>query len=551
MSRWLARSLVAPAAVAAALVSAVPALAHPLGNFTVNQYAGIVVAPDEVRVSRVVDMAEVPTVQEQRAIDTDRDGRTSAAEGDSYADAECGRLADEAELTIDGSAVPLSVRSAGVTFPPGQAGLLTLRLDCALVGSIDGVRAGSDLTFRGDAQKGRLGWREVTLAGDGVTVVGSDVPATSPSAVLTAYPENLLKAPLSVTSASASLRPGGPRLGRAGRIGDSGGLLPRGVDRLSLRLTSLVSERDLTLQFGLLAFAIAVGLGALHALSPGHGKTVMAAYLVGQRGTVRQAAVIGLTVTATHTLGVVALGIALTVSTAVAPERVIPWLSVASGLLLAVIGVFLLRRATRALRAARSARPAHSHDDHHEHGHDHPHPHGDHEHGEHEHGEHEHDHVAGHDHPHPHVPAVSAAQAPVALAVDDGWHEHGGSRHRHAPIDVDRPLHWRGLVALGFAGGLVPSPSALVVLLGAIALGRAWFGLVLVLGFGAGMAATLVAAGLLLERGRRLIDRRSARLGREGRRLPTLLRVLPVLTAVVVVVVGATLAVRGATVALG
>ena len=531
MSRWLARSLVAPAAVTAALVTSVPALAHPLGNFTVNQYAGVVVAADEVRVSRVVDMAEVPTVQELRAIDTDRDGETSATEGGSYADAECGRLATEAELTVDGDAVPLSVRSADLTFPPGQAGLRTLRLDCALVGSIDGVRAGSDLSFRGDAHPSRLGWREVTIAGDGVTVVGSDVPSTSPSAVLTAYPENLLKAPLSVTSASASLRPGGPRLGRAGRIGDSGGLLPRGVDRLSLRLTSLVSERDLTLRFGLLAFTIAVGLGALHALSPGHGKTVMAAYLVGQRGTVRQAAVIGLTVTATHTLGVVALGIALTVSTAVAPERVIPWLSVASGLLLAIIGVFLLRRATRAMAAARSDRRAHAH-----HAHDdHDHPHDDHAHGDHPHGDHD------HPHPHPHVPA----------AVDEGWHEHGGSRHRHAPIDVDRPLHWRGLVALGFAGGLVPSPSALVVLLGAIALGRAWFGLVLVLGFGAGMAATLVAAGLLLERGRRLIDRRSARLGREGRRLPTLLRVLPVVTATVVVVVGATLAVRGATVALG
>jgi len=553
--RWVVRLAVVPVAVAAALTGSSAALAHPLGNFTVNQYAGVVVAADEVRVTRVVDMAEIPTVQQRRTIDTDSDGEIDPTEATGYSSVECQRLATEISLSVDGAAVDLAVTSSAVTFPAGQAGLLTLRLECDLAGPLDGVRAGSELRFRSDAQPGRLGWREVTVAGDGVTVIDSDVPAKSPSAELTAYPEDLLTSPLSVTAASATLRPGGPRLGRAGRIGDSGGLLPRGVDRLSLRLTSLVSERDLTVGFALVAFAIALGLGALHALSPGHGKTVMAAYLVGQRGTVRQAALIGLTVTATHTIGVVLLGIALTVSTVIAPERVIPWLSVASGLLLAAVGLFLLRRAVRAVRAARRrAQPAahthsnphdHDHAHHAEHDHGHDHPHDDHAHDVHAHDDHAHD-VHAHDHPH-----AAAADHRDEVEADAGWHEHGGSRHQHAPLDVDQPLHWRSLVALGFAGGLVPSPSALVVLLGAIALDRAWFGLVLVLGFGLGMAATLMAAGLLLERGRRLVDRRTARLDREGRRMPVALRLLPVLTSAVVIVVGITVATRGATIALG
>src|SRR5207244_708695 len=119
-------------------------------------------------------------------------------------------------------------------------------------------------------------------------------------------------------------------------------ILPRGVDRATRAFTSLVSRQHLTVAFGILAVALALVLGAIHALAPGHGKTVMAAYLVGQRGSLRQAALIGLTVTATHTAGVMALGIVLTTSAVIAPERLYPWLGLASGLLLAAIGVSVL-----------------------------------------------------------------------------------------------------------------------------------------------------------------------------------------------------------------
>jgi nickel/cobalt exporter len=254
------------------------------------------------------------------------------------------------------------------------------------------------------------------------------------------------------------------------------------VDRATAAFTALVGERSLSPGFALVALLLAVGLGAAHALAPGHGKTVMAAYLVGLRGTLRQAATIGATVTLTHTAGVLLLGLVLTTSRAVASERVYPWLGLGSGLLLAGVGVGLLVR----------ARP----------GHGHPHPH---------------EHEPGPSHPHDHPGAVPG---------------------------VGRPLGWRGLVALGLAGGLVPSPSAVVVLLGGIALGQAWFGVALVLAYGLGMAATLTGVGLLLAHLRTRMDRRlrvpaGSVLGRIG-------RLLPAATASVIVLVGLGLAASGA-----
>ena len=259
-----------------------------------------------------------------------------------------------------------------------------------------------------------------------------------------------------------------------------------GVDRATAAFTALVGERSLSPGFALVALLLAVGLGAAHALAPGHGKTVMAAYLVGLRGTLRQAATIGATVTLTHTAGVLLLGLVLTTSRAVASERVYPWLGLGSGLLLAGVGIGLLVR----------ARPGHGHP----HPHEHPDP----------------------DHPHPH----------------DHDHHHGG-----VP-GAGRPLGWRGLVALGLAGGLVPSPSAVVVLLGGIALGQAWFGVALVLAYGLGMAATLTGVGLLLAHLRTRMDRRlrvpaGSVLGRIG-------RLLPAVTASVIVLVGLGLAASGA-----
>jgi len=290
--------------------------------------------------------------------------------------------------------------------------------------------------------------------------------------------------------------------GQPGVAGPAGAR--RGVDRATAAFTALVAERRLSPGFGLLALALAVLLGAAHALAPGHGKTVMAAYLVGLRGSLRQAATIGATVTVTHTAGVLLLGLVLSASRAVASERVYPWLGLASGLLLAAVGLTLAARALT--------------------GHRHPHPH-------------------GHAHLHSHGLAAGGEGPAVPTGPAAGGEGHGAEGHGHVGWD-GRPLGRRGLVALGLAGGLVPSPSAVVVLLGGIALGHAWFGILLVLAYGIGMAATLTGVGLLLARVRGRVDRRLA--GPAGSLLARAGRLLPVATASVIVVVGLALAAQGA-----
>ena len=352
------------------------------------------------------------------------------------------------------------------SLPIGQAGLPTLRVECAYGAPVAGA-ATHRLRFDDRNLTDRVGWHEVTAVGDGARVQGSDVPSRSASDRLTNYPTDRLQSPLDVRSASLEFRPGGPADRAAREAGEpavhtSVGSVFRGFDDLTQSFTSSVAARDLTVGVALVALAIGVALGAVHAFAPGHGKTVMAAYLVGERGTVRDGLLIGLTVAATHTLGVLALGGALTASQELAPEAVYPYLTLASGVCFVLLGATLLwgalRRRTLGVRFL--GHHDHDHDQHH-HDHDHHHDH------------HDHDH---HDHDHHDEPA--------------------------------RPSR-RSLVTLGFAGGLVPTPTAVVVLLGATAIGRAWFGALLVLAYGLGMAATLVAAGVLLARARRRFDLRA------------------------------------------
>jgi nickel/cobalt transporter (NicO) family protein len=459
------------------LLPAGAAAAHPLGNFTVNRAGGIRVQPDRVLVDYVVDMAEIPAFQTRQAVDADGDGEVGGAEAASWRLLQCQRVAAKVSAEVDGQPLRFAVAASRLAFPPGQGGLVTLRLECDLAARAPAGGGSHTLRYRDGNADGRIGWREVTAAADRTTLEAADVPARSPSARLTAYPEDLLRSPLDQDRATVRYRPGGPALrGEAGPAGSGG--RPVGVDRATAAFTALVARQQLTIGFALLAVALAGVLGAAHALAPGHGKTVMAAYLVGMRGSVRQAAVVGATVTATHTAGVLVLGAVLGASQVLAPERVYPWLGLASGLLLAGVGATLLSRALRGARHTHGA--SHSHGPGHAHGH-------------------------------------------------------------HAAVGAPRT---RSLVALGFAGGLVPSPSAIVVLLGAIALGHAWFGVLLVVAYGAGMAATLTGLGLLLLRARRSVDRRAA-LRRPGWAVAAG-RALPLATASLIVLAGLVVAAQGA-----
>jgi ABC-type nickel/cobalt efflux system permease component RcnA len=329
--------------------------------------------------------------------------------------------------------------------PEGAGGLKTTRFEVILRGPpLDGR---SDVAYQDTNYADRIGWKEI--------VVGD---ARSESHELRAYPKNLLSSPLQITRVRTSLVPGTlpgirPHVTR--------GTALRAPDRVAdSAFASLVARDRLGVWVILGSLAAALFWGAAHALSPGHGKTIITAYLVGRRGTPRHAALLGLIVTVTHTIGVFALGlVTLLLSRFVVPEELYPWLNLASGVLVVGIGLSVLR--------SRLRRRRHDHDHHHH-------------------------------------------------------HEHELSR--------------RSLLAVGVSGGLLPCPSALVVLLAAISLHRVGFGLLLIVAFSAGLALTITGIGLVAVLARSVFGRLSL----DGR----LLSLVPALSALVIVAAGVGMTVR-------
>ena len=434
ITRRLAVALIL--AVATSLSAAATVLGHPLGNYTVNRAVAVTLSPAGAAVRYVIDMAEIPAFATLQTIDVDADGAADYSEAGAWASRTCDAAATALELTVDD--LPLALTTAGdpsLTFPPGAGGLETLRLECPLIAGWELAAGEHRLAITDTTDDGHVGWREMTVAGGSASLLTSDVPAASSSKQLTAYPIDSLAAPLDVRSATATFR---MEAGSAAPVADNATLTgPRATS--DDPFASLIAG-ELTFPVVVLALLVATGLGAAHALSPGHGKTLVAAYLIGSRGTLRQAAGLGLAVAVTHTLGVFALGAAtLAAGELFLPERVIAWLSVASGGLIALLGIALVWRALRsAMGRARAG---------HEHGHEGGAPH-------------------SHAHPHPHQGAIATAST----------------------VSV------RGLLALGLAGGMVPSASALIVLLAAVSTGRLLFGVALIMAFGVGMA--LILGGL-------------------------------------------------------
>ena len=427
--------------VALALVAlAVPASggAHPLGNFTVNHYAEILVSGDRVYVTYALDLAEIPTFQEGEAVRAPEFAR---------------RLADDLVLEIDGRRTRLMPVEHEITPIEGAGGLETLRFDAVFAAE---ESRGSSLVFRDESFDGRLGWREIVVRADeGARIVSSSAPAEGVTDGLRSYPSELLSSPLDVREARVEFDPGSSAGTAPSLDGASGAAREVG------RFESLVSQEDLGVGVVLVSLLVAMFWGAAHALTPGHGKAIVAGYLVGSRGTPRHAVYLGLIVTATHTAGVFALGlVTLLLSRFFVPEQLYPWLTVASGLLVVGVGAAVLAGRVRHARAH-----AREHDHHHHHDHD---------------------------------------------------HDHGYGRG--------------GLLGVGIAAGLLPCPSALVVLLGAIALHRVGLGLALILSFSVGLAATVTAVGLVAVLARRAF----ARLSLNG----PLVRTLPAVSAVVILAVG-------------
>ena len=448
------------------------AQAHPLGNFTVNRYAEIVLAPDRVEVLYVLDMAEIPTFQEQQGIDLDGDG-IGAAELRTWAVRTAATIVRGAVLEIDGRRIPLRVEASTATALPGQGGLSTLRLEAAFRAPTPGDSG--VLRFEDQNDPDSLGWREISArVTAGIELAGSTVPAASVSDRLRTYPDDLLSSPLAVTAMEARFRPGDARvvpeeLGSAG--GGSGRPLVEGG-----RFAAMIGGEGLVLM--LLGMMAAVAFGAWHALLPGHGKTLMAAAMVGSGAPARQAIVAGVSVASMHTVSVIALGLTVIgLEHAFRPEAVYPWLRLTSGVVALGLGLVLARGRWRSWRAERSR-----------------------------------------------------------SGTSGGHTEHEGAEHAH-DLPADGLLSRRGIAALAFAGGVLPSPSALVVMLAAIQRGRAAYGVGLVLAFSVGLAASLVAIGLGVMRARRVADRRA---------WVTVRRVVPVLSATAIVLIGLYVAGTGA-----
>ena len=447
------RLLVVSLLVLGVLAAPATARSHPLNNFTINTSASLVLRADEVLVDYVVDMAEIPAFQERGTIDADGDGALSSEEDAGYRKDACEQLRAGLRLDVDGTPARLVMRSSGLSLPEGQAGLPTLRLTCVFRTNVAAGTA-HQLVFEDTNYPDRLGWHEVSAAGDGATIVRSDVPAESLSHRLRSYPKDVR--PSDVRSATLAFRPGGASLPaeRASVMAEptSGGLL-----------AGFASRPDLSAGFVALMILAAIAVGAVHALGPGHGKSLIGAYLVGSSGTLRQAMAVGAAVSVMHTASVLGLGaLVLSAERVFSPDRVYPWLGLASGLVALGLGATLLVSRLHALSTRRR------------HGHEHPHP--------------------------------------------------------------ARPLTRRGLLAIAFAGGIMPSPSALVVLLGSVSIGRTALGLLLIAGFSVGLAASLVAVGGLAIRARHIAN---------GRLSARLVRLAPVVSAGCIALVGLVLTARG------
>jgi nickel/cobalt transporter (NicO) family protein len=420
--------------VGAALLAPAAASAHPLGNFTINRFSRVEASGHRVYVRYVLDLAEIPTFQAGHI-----DARAYAR-----------RIARNAQFEIDGKAVRLVPLGTALAHPRGAAGLHTTRLEVILAGPT--LPGKTSISYRDNNYKDRIGWQEI--------VVGPT--ARSISDELRAYPKNMLQSPLDITSVKTQLAPtSGPDVPPA----LSSGKTLEAPDRVAdAGFSSLIGRHHLSALVILASLAAAFFWGMAHALSPGHGKTIVAAYLVGQRGTPWHAAALGAIVTATHTIGVFALGlVTLALSAFIVPEQLYPWLNLVSGVLVVAIGATVFRSRLR-------------------------------------HRGHTHDH--GHHHHH---------------------HEH------EAPTR-------RSLVAVGITGGLLPCPSALVVLLAAISLHRVAFGMLLIVAFSAGLALSITGIGLVAVFAKQIFKRASF----EGR----LVRLLPAVSALVILAAGLAMTVR-------
>lgn len=483
--------------------------AHPMGNFSINHYTRITADKDALEVRYLLDMAEIPTFQEiQRTGIVPKVGDPSI---ENYLSVTGEALKQRLVLKANGQPVQLQQNSHDAIFPPGAGGLPTMKVGFVYRSPLStAIRAAPlEVEFLDDNFAGRAGWKEIiAVSSDARTIVGSSVPAQDRSHELSAYPTDLLNSPPQTLEARVIFSlaiPAESNVAAASSLSLRANVM--GTPRNAF--TELMNTRDLRATFLLTAALIAAGLGGLHAMEPGHGKTLVAAYLVGSRGSIRHVVLLGSVVTASHTASVYLLGITtLYASRWVMPDRLYPWLGVASGTLVALLGMVLF---VRRFNSSDDAQHHYHHDE------DPLMPHRHNFLGEHLHGHHAHTHTH----------------------LGQGAHSHEGLTHEHEQSHTiqshdDSRVSIRELLALGITGGIVPCPAALVVLLSAVAIGRIVFGLFLILAFSTGLAAALIFFGIATLYARRLISwfRNDS---------PMISRWLPMTSSAVITIIGVTM----------
>lgn len=418
------------------VASIAPAAAHPLGNFTVNHMTRLSFGRDHVALRYVLDMAEIPTYQVMRAASPT--GRMAPAELAAWGEATGRALLPQLQLLLDGARVDLSVQRAAVRTRSGAGGLPTIYLTLDAGGAIPQNARPRAVIYRDETYRGRLGWRDVVVS-----------PALEPTHELTAYPSTLLGSPRATSAVRIELAPDGSAM-VAATIDEV--VAPTGPAAIAISRSNQLSDLLArgTSDWGLVAltFLVAIALGALHALEPGHGKTLLAVSLVGARATVRQAAVLAAALTIAHTAGVLALGVAINLLKGTfVPESIYPWITLGSGIVIAMIGA-------RAVQRQIAARLPHTH-----------------------------------------------AHA----------HDHDRNDLAHARLHAlpgTAPLKFGATILAAMSGAVAPCPAALVVLLAAIALNQVAYGIFVIVAFSVGLAVTLTGLGIAVVRGAGWLQRR-------------------------------------------
>lgn len=449
------------------------ASAHPLGNFTINHLAKVTAERGAVHVRYILDIAEIPTFQIMRA--SSASATWDAVQLQDWANAEVPVVADGFHVNADGAPLAFSLASVSAHLRPGAGGLPTLYWVGVFSARISEQRHHFSVNdgVYGDR---RIGWKDIVVA-----------PKTEPTSELRRYPNALIGSPRRVSGATFEMS----AQGRVSAIVATSDASPETGSSNSIvrssALSDMFSNSNRTPLFVLLTMLVAFGLGALHAIEPGHGKALLAFTLVGSRATVKQAAILAASLTFAHTIGVLILGAVLFFAASFVSESIYSWITLVSGIAVAVIGARNLARYSRARKV------------------------------------HVHDHGDGHVHSH------------------DGSehdHEHGPGGHSHV-VPGNGPIDFRAAVVAAMSGGIAPCPAAIVVMLSALRLHQVGYGIVLIVIFSLGLAAVLTGLGIAVVHGSALITRSG--------KFDRLVAAGPLISAALISVVGAVMIGQGFT----